>query len=176
MKYLPYIAIQLLICSALMAQTDTPKSDFIREFEKVSVEDINAMPVMSVEEILSMHIGVLIRTREIHIRGRGGGDIVYFVDGVGPHDSFASPGATDAGMVFRSVGDVNCDSKVDLCDAICLINRIFDGPDDAIPDLKYYDADCDGELDAGDVIRILSYLYSDGNARGDLDDADVVDF
>jgi hypothetical protein len=58
-------------------------------------------------------------------------------------------------------GDVNKDGRVDLADAVFLLNYLYrsgPAPDDAEPG----DVSCDGLLDVGDAVFLLNYLFKGG--------------
>jgi hypothetical protein len=58
-------------------------------------------------------------------------------------------------------GDANGDGKIDISDAIYLVNYLFiDGPE-PVP-FEAGDADGDGEVNISDVIYLVNYLFLDG--------------
>jgi hypothetical protein len=82
-------------------------------------------------------------------------------DGYGDRAVFCSERAE----VFQTytVGDVNGDGKIDVADAVFLLNYLFkQGP---VPNpLGRGDANGDGQVQVGDAIYLLNYLFKGGPA------------
>jgi len=66
----------------VVAKPDEVRLDEVQNIRTIGAEQINAMPVQNVDEILSIQVGVVTRNGEIHIRGGRSGEISYIVDGV----------------------------------------------------------------------------------------------
>lgn len=61
-----------------------------------------------------------------------------------------------------SSGDVNGDDRIDLGDAIYLLNYLFkDGPEPVDPEAG--DVTCDGNVNLSDVIYLLNFLFKNGS-------------
>lgn len=61
-------------------------------------------------------------------------------------------------------GDSNCDSEVDLSDAINILLYLFD--DQTVTCLDALDSNDDGSLNLADTIYLLSFLFEHGDAPG----------
>ncbi len=84
------------------AEQDYVKLSEVQNIRTMSAEQIDAMPVQDVDQILSVQVGVVTRGGEIHIRGGRSGEISYIVDGVETRDPLGGLGATDAGINLNS--------------------------------------------------------------------------
>jgi len=62
-------------------------------------------------------------------------------------------------------GDANGDWRVNIGDAVFLINYIFKGGAEPDP-LDVGDANCDGGIDIGDVVHLVNYIFKGGPAPG----------
>ena len=61
------------------------------------------------------------------------------------------------------VGDVNDDDKINVSDAVFLINYVFSGGD--APDPLYTgDVNCDDKVNVSDAVYIINYVFSGGDA------------
>jgi len=74
----------------------------VQNIRTIGTEQINAMPVQNVDEILSVQVGVVTRNGEIHIRGGRSSEVSYIVDGVDTRDPLGGLGATDVGVNMTS--------------------------------------------------------------------------
>ncbi len=68
----------------------------------LNAEQMEAMPVQNVEDIISATMGVVKRYGELHIRGGRSGEVSYVVDGVETKDPLGGLGAVEAGMNLSS--------------------------------------------------------------------------
>jgi outer membrane receptor protein involved in Fe transport len=68
----------------------------------ISKEQMAAMPVQNVDEILATSVGVVRSRGELHIRGGRSGEVSYVVDGVETKDPLGGLGPTQAGMNLSS--------------------------------------------------------------------------
>ena len=76
---------------SVIAERPRVRLDITSSQSLVSAEEIEAMPVEEVEEIISLKAGVVRGTGgEIHIRGGRSGEIVYMIDGVPVNDNYNS--------------------------------------------------------------------------------------
>lgn len=160
MKYIYLFIIYLLLCSALMAQEVGLENDsIILPLESISADDICAMPVRNIDEILAEHLGIMANYGELHIHRPCGSEVLYFVDGPDLIESGADSNEDD--FADPSPHNINLDLKVDIVDAVELVNHMFYKNDSSDSDMQLYDANGDGEIDARDIDSILKNLYSD---------------
>jgi hypothetical protein len=68
----------------------------------ISKEQMQAMPVTDVEQLIGTTVGVQRRYGELHIRGGRSGEVSYVIDGVETKDPLGGLGPTDAGMNLSS--------------------------------------------------------------------------
>jgi len=61
------------------------------------------------------------------------------------------------------LGDVNVDSKVDVGDAVALINLVFRGGDGPNP-AEISNANCDSDVNVGDIVYIINFVFKGGPA------------
>jgi subtilisin family serine protease len=59
-------------------------------------------------------------------------------------------------------GDVNHDFKIDVSDALYIINNVFIGGPDPIPYFYLGDANCDASVDVSDAVWIINYVFVGG--------------
>lgn len=71
-------------------------------------------------------------------------------------------------------GDANSDGRVNVSDAIYIVNYIFIGGDEPYP-LKACDMDCDGSCIITDAVRILHYVFNNVHYPCDTDNDMVPD-
>lgn len=62
------------------------------------------------------------------------------------------------------VGDCSGDGRIDISDAVFLINHIFAGG--PAPTLQVGDGDCNGRVDIGDAVNLINYIFAAGSAPG----------
>ena len=116
----------------------------------------------------------------------GGGAALEIVDPTAPVESWSEAASWRATDVFgtpgtgespasggQRVGDSNQDGRVNLVDAITLLERLFDVSGGALPcggalggdgNLIVHDIDADGRVNLTDVIDLLDYLFRRGPA------------
>jgi hypothetical protein len=63
-------------------------------------------------------------------------------------------------------GDVNCDMAIGISDVVLVINYLFKGGPEPLPELLAGDANCDGEVTISDIIYLINYLFKGGPAPG----------
>jgi hypothetical protein len=65
------------------------------------------------------------------------------------------------GMGFLA-GDANLDEKVNIGDAVMLVNYVFKGGE--APQFEpTADANCDGSINIGDAVQLVSYIFKNGD-------------
>ena len=72
----------------IVAEREIIKKDLTSSEARVNTEQIDAMPVQEIDEVLSLQAGVTLSARGIHIRGGRASEVAYFVDGVSITDSY----------------------------------------------------------------------------------------
>lgn len=143
MRYFYLILVQLMFCAGLTAQVDYIEIDSSAQgLQLICSEDIELMPIQTVDMILSEHLGVMIRPEVINIRGHEAPEIVYFVDGVESYIGYY---------------DRNDDLKTDIRDVVMLINEIYHDFDDSDSSYNGFAEKCE----ISEIDEILDYLYSD---------------
>lgn len=60
-------------------------------------------------------------------------------------------------------GDANGDWRIDVGDAVYIVDYIFRGGDPP-PDLHAADANCDGTINVGDAVHVINYIFKHGSA------------
>ena len=65
------------------------KTDMTSSLASVSADEIDALPVQSIGEVLELQAGIIRSGNTIHIRGGRGGEVAYWVDGVASTDVFS---------------------------------------------------------------------------------------
>ncbi len=63
-------------------------------------------------------------------------------------------------------GDINCDMAINISDVVLLINYLFKGGPEPVPELLAGDANCDGQVTISDVIHLINYLFKSGPPPG----------
>lgn len=71
-------------------------------------------------------------------------------------------------------GDANSDGRVNVSDAIYIINYVFNGGAEPYP-LKACDMDCDGSCIITDAVRILHFVFNDFDYPCDIDEDNIPD-
>lgn len=66
--------------------------------------------------------------------------------------------------VCQFVGDVNADNRIDISDAVYLINWIFANGPYPIPNAGVGDVNCDSMTNISDVVYIINYIFASGPA------------
>ncbi len=61
-------------------------------------------------------------------------------------------------------GDADGSGYIDIDDVVYIINYIFGGGPDPIPDVLAGDADCTGYIDIDDVVYLINYIFGGGPA------------
>ncbi|MGB5106381.1 MAG: dockerin type I domain-containing protein [Candidatus Zixiibacteriota bacterium] len=64
--------------------------------------------------------------------------------------------------VCQFVGDVNADNRLNISDAVYLINWIFASGPYPIPDPGVGDVNCDSTTTISDVVYIINYIFASG--------------
>jgi hypothetical protein len=59
-------------------------------------------------------------------------------------------------------GDTYVDMTIDIADAVYLINYLFRGGPEPVPELCVGDVNADGIVNVGDVVYLISYLFRGG--------------
>lgn len=65
------------------------------------------------------------------------------------------------------IGDANYDDKVNISDAVYLINYVFSGGLAPQPILEVGDANCDSRVNVSDAVYIINYVFNGGGVPGD---------
>ena len=68
----------------------------------IGSEQIQAMPVKQMEEVLNAQVGFVTRNQEMHVRGGRAGEVLYIVDGVETRDPIGGLGLVKPGMDVTS--------------------------------------------------------------------------
>ena len=66
--------------------------------------------------------------------------------------------------VCQFVGDVNADNRITVSDVVYLINWIFAGGAEPIPDQFVGDVNCSSMTNISDAVYLIDYIFSDGPA------------
>ncbi len=67
-------------------------------------------------------------------------------------------------IVWRMHGDANWDNKINIGDAVHIVNWLFKGGPPPYPELFVGDCNCDWLVNIGDAIYIVNYLFKGGDA------------
>ena len=67
-------------------------------------------------------------------------------------------------FTFIIVGDGNADGKITISDVIYIVNYLFKGGPEPIPEVSVGDANCDDKVTVSDVIYLINYLFKGGPA------------
>ncbi|MCK5124757.1 MAG: S8 family serine peptidase [candidate division Zixibacteria bacterium] len=59
-------------------------------------------------------------------------------------------------------GDANNDGRVNVGDAVYLVNHVFQGGPAALPDFRTGDANCDGTINVGDTVYLINFIFKGG--------------
>ena len=79
-----------------------------------------------------------------------------------------APGSTngsidvDITVYIAQFGDANCDGKVNLMDAVWIINYVFSNGPTPIPRVWTGDCNCDKKANVQDAVWIINYVFSNG--------------
>ncbi|HNR98469.1 MAG TPA: hypothetical protein PKX48_09265 [Planctomycetota bacterium] len=68
--------------------------------------------------------------------------------------------------VYIHMGDANCDHKVDIADAVCILGYLFGAPGTACKTqccAAAEDANGDDKVDIADAVKVLGYLFTSGD-------------
>ena len=71
-------------------------------------------------------------------------------------------------------GDANSDSKINVSDAVYVINYVFSGGDAPAP-LESGDTNCDTKVNVSDAVFIINYVFSGGNTPCDTNGDTIPD-
>lgn len=66
--------------------------------------------------------------------------------------------------VCQFVGDVNADNRITISDVVYMINWIFGGGPEPIPDQFVGDVNCDATANVSDVVYLINYIFAGGPA------------
>ena len=69
-------------------------------------------------------------------------------------------------------GNVNGDTKVNVSDAVYLINYVFSGGGAPLPVLACGDSNGDGYVNVSDAVHLINYVFSGGSSPGDCSPGD----
>jgi hypothetical protein len=128
--------------------------------EGIYLDNIRPVPLFGTTNIYSP----LTDTTE-HFTGFGGGDYYYKVRGRDADNQWSSYSNLAKTFVVRSYvcGDANHDTKINIGDAVYMINFVFkSGP--APTPLQAGDANCDGSRNVGDAVYLINYVFKGGTA------------
>lgn len=67
---------------------------------------------------------------------------------------------------LAKIGDANGDYKINVGDAVYLINYIFKGGPHPMPYNDCGDANCDNKVNVGDAVYMINYVFKGGQAPG----------
>ncbi len=67
-------------------------------------------------------------------------------------------------LVWRYHGDANWDNKINILDAVYIVNYLFRGGPKPQPHFITGDCNCSGFVEINDAIYIVNYLFKGGNA------------
>lgn len=70
--------------------------------------------------------------------------------------------ATRGFTIVFTTGDVNGDALINLSDAIYLLNYLFKGGPEPLPNLRSGDVNCDSVVNLSDVVYLLNFLFKNG--------------
>jgi outer membrane receptor protein involved in Fe transport len=91
-------AIDIGITQEVVAERDLLKISQTQNVRQMTAENIEKMPVTSVEDILKAQVGVVERFGELHIRGGRPNEATYVIDGVSIKDPLGGYGAVEQAM------------------------------------------------------------------------------
>ena len=66
-------------------------------------------------------------------------------------------------------GDANADTRVNVSDAVYIINYVFAHGDPPVP-INSGDVNCDNKVNVSDAVYIINYVFSHGKTPCDIDD------
>ena len=123
--------------------------------------------------------------------GTDGTSASYGLQGTVSQTSTGSGGSSSYGInhgfwqIFSSTaqpcqgkcGDANFDDKVNVSDAVYVINYVFSSGTPPLPVLACGDSNTDGKVNVSDAVHLINFVFSGGSAPGDCSpgDADWVD-
>ena len=88
-------------------------------------------------------------------------------DGGDPDPVYNDPDGSrnDIGAFYYQylLGDANGDRKINIGDAVYIVNYVFRGGPEPLP-LGAGDANCDGNVDTGDAVYLVNYIFRGGPA------------
>ena len=87
---------------------------------------------------------------------------VYLTSTLSTDSAIHGTGALPAEIVRRN-GDSNNDGKVNVSDAVYIINFVFSSGAEPIPELFAGDANCDDRVNVSDAVYIINYVFSGGS-------------
>src|SRR3990172_1182225 len=72
----------------IVAERPLVKMDMTSSLSAVGAEEIEALPVTEVSDVLELQAGIIKTGNDLHIRGGRAGEVAYWVDGVATTDVF----------------------------------------------------------------------------------------
>jgi len=69
-------------------------------------------------------------------------------------------------------GDANGDAKVNVSDAVYIINYVFVGGGAPLPVLACGDANTDGKVNVSDAVYLINFVFTSGSAPGNCSPGD----
>ena len=82
-----------------------------------------------------------------------------------PHDNLAVEFRPNFETTYQ-IGDANADGKVNISDAVYIINYVFSGGPTPMP-LESAEVNCDGKVNVSDAVYLINYVFQGGNDPGD---------
>ncbi len=86
----------------IIAEPPIIEKDVTSNLRRISAENIEFLPVKTLDELLTVQVGFVTRNNELHVRGGRAGEVMYIVDGVATRDPLGGLGAVRAGMNVSS--------------------------------------------------------------------------
>ncbi len=92
----------------------------------------------------------------------------YGVSGYQRVNDFVGWGRVNANKAVLAVkhGDANNDGQRNVTDVVYIINYIFDGGPNPVPEQLTGDTDCSGQVSISDAVYIINYVFASGPAPG----------
>ncbi|MCK4304349.1 MAG: TonB-dependent receptor [Candidatus Eisenbacteria sp.] len=105
----------------------------------ISSDDISALPVDDVEEVIGLKAGVIAKGGELHFRGGRGGEVQYQVDGVAVRDPLVGQTASPATLAISEVDAVlgGMDAKYGNAQSGVVLYRTKEGGPNFSGEIRY---------------------------------------